>query len=316
MAVIDLDMDYICFSFMPRPLALPPFSSQVTEASYSWLDPRLRASDAVVVSCAGRERCQPGYRVERPGFACFGLEFVAEGAGTVTLAGRSHRLQPGHLFLYGPRCPHVIATDPQRPMLKYFVDFFGQEAMAWFRGSGLKPGGIVGVLEIEAVRRLFEDLLRESRKPHTVRFAFARVYLELIFLKAREGRAGPGRVSSRSLETLQRCQHILDTRFAALHGLGDLAAAVGLAPSHLCRLFRRFQQGSPHACLVRRKLDHAAELLATRPALVKEVAAAVGYADALHFSRVFRRHFGCSPREFQLRGRQSSPASGHAVIAS
>lgn len=294
---------------MPRLPALPPFSSQVTEASYSWLDSRLRLSAGVVVSCAGRERCQPGYYVERPGFACFGLEFVAEGAGSLTLGGQTHRLQPGHLFLYGPKCPHAIATDPQRPLLKYFVDFFGQEAQAWFRSSGLRPGRIVRVLEIEAVRRLFEDLLRESRKPHTVRAAFARAYLELIFLKAQESRANAGRVSSRSLETLRRCQQILDTRFATLHGLDDLAAAAGVAPSHLCRLFRRFQQGSPHAALVRRKLDHAAELLATRPALVKEVAAAVGYSDALHFSRVFRRHFGCSPREFQQHGRQPMSAS-------
>ena len=77
-----------------------------------------------------------------------------------------------------------------------------------------------------------------------------------------------------------------------------LNAGLGEAPESVRR-------DTPQRCLTRRKLDTAARLLSTEPILVKEAASAAGFADALHFSRVFRRAFGCSPSDFQARHRAS-----------
>ncbi len=284
---------------------LPAFSAQVTDATYASLDLAPRAAAGLVVACAGRERCLPGYRVARDGYACHALEFVVEGAGTLHLAGRNHRLQPGHLFTYGPGVPHVIETDPRRPLVKYFVDFFGRAAPAACREAGLAPPALVSVTETEAVRRLFEELLREAQKPHALRAEIALAYLRLLLLKTRERSAPAAPASSRALETLQRALRLIETRHAALHSLSDLAAAAQVDPAHLCRLFARFRRDTPQRCLTRRKLDTAARLLSTEPVLVKEAAAAAGFADALHFSRVFHRAFGCSPSAFQARHRAS-----------
>jgi AraC-like DNA-binding protein len=285
--------------------ALPAFSVQVADASYACLDMAPRAAAGLVVSCAGRERCLPGYRVARDGYACHGLEFVVEGAGTLLLAGRRHRLQPGHLFTYGPDVPHVIEADPRNPLVKYFVDFFGRAAPAACRTAGLTPPALVSVRETEATRSLFEELIREAQKTHDLRAETAAAYLRLILLKARERAAPAAPASSRALETLQRALRLIETRHAALHSLSDLAAAARVDPAHLCRLFARFRRDTPQRCLIRRKLDTAARLLATELVLVKEAAAAAGFADALHFSRVFRRAFDCSPRDFQARHRAS-----------
>ncbi|MFW5846142.1 MAG: helix-turn-helix domain-containing protein [Planctomycetota bacterium] len=40
---------------------------------------------------------------------------------------------------------------------------------------------------------------------------------------------------------------------------------------------------------------------------IAAIAAAVGYADPLYFSRVFRRHSGCSPRSLRQGLRQLEP---------
>lgn len=285
---------------MPVVRTLPPVSTLVTDASYAFLDPRLRTGRKPGVVCVGRERCLPRYQVDRPEYACFAVEFVAEGEGALVLKGRRHRLRPGHVFAYGPGVPHRITTDGGRPMLKYFANFTG-ERRRWFESKGVRPGRLLWVSEIGTLRRLFEEMIREARKAHALRGDLACDYLRLILHKTREGHAGSTRRASRSLEALQRCQQIMDEEFARLHTLGDVGRVAGLSPSHLCRLFRRFRQGSPYAFLVRRKMERAAEMLTggSTPRLVKEAAAAVGYDDALHFSKVFRRHFGCSPREFQ-----------------
>jgi YesN/AraC family two-component response regulator len=48
-------------------------------------------------------------------------------------------------------------------------------------------------------------------------------------------------------------------------------------------------------------MEKAREMLASGTLSVKEVAARVGYANGNYFSKVFRRHCGFSPSEYQLK---------------
>lgn len=295
----------------PAASALPAFAGQVADTLYATLDPAPRAAPGLVVACAGRERCLPGYQVDRPGYACHVLEFVAEGEGWLVLDGKRHRLRPGHVFTYGPRIAHRIENDPRRPLVKYFVDFFGRDARPLCRDASLPPPTLGRFAEIEPVRLLFEELIREAQKTAALRHALAASYLRLILLKAREpaptSRSGPA--AGRALATLQRALLLVETRHASLHSLADLARAARVDPAHLCRLYARFRRDTPGRHLLRRKLDTAARLLSTGPVLVKEAARAAGFEDPLHFSRVFRRSFGCSPTDFQNRHDPGAPAS-------
>ena len=80
------------------------------------------------VKCGGFERCRPDYRIDRPDFPWFVIEFVHGGRGKVTLNGVEATLKPGVFFVYGPGVEHHIATDPDKPLLKYFTGFSGPEA--------------------------------------------------------------------------------------------------------------------------------------------------------------------------------------------
>jgi AraC-like DNA-binding protein len=81
--------------------------------------------------------------------------------------------------------------------------------------------------------------------------------------------------------------------------LGDIAAAIGIKPTSVCRLFRRFQGTSPYQYLLRRKMIQAAEYLVETGGLVKEAAQRVGFADPYHFSRCFKAIHGVSPRQLR-----------------
>jgi len=315
MGGFDFNMEDIDLSGVPsRDTTLPPPSTLVADSSYAHLDPRVRAAPGLVIACVGRERCRASYEVERAGFACHGLEFVAEGAGSLRMDKHEHALGPGHLFLYGPNTPHRITTDEKRPMLKYFVDFFGKSAAAELKAAGLAPGDLKRVVEIEAMRRLFEEILREGRKPQETRRAITAAGLRLILAKSRESVHPSEGAALRAQETYERCEAHMENNLQHLRSLEDFSQAVGLAPSHVCRLYRRFARTTPLALLTQRKLARAADLLIARPApMVKEAAAAVGYEDALYFSRLFTRHFGCGPRAFALQQGRAAGRTANAV---
>jgi AraC-like DNA-binding protein len=61
---------------------------------------------------------------------------------------------------------------------------------------------------------------------------------------------------------------------------------------------------SASGCIRLMRMERAAQLLEQGASRISEVASAVGYADAKHFSRRFRQVFGMLPSQFSRRTRQ------------
>ena len=79
----------------------------------------------------------------------------------------------------------------------------------------------------------------------------------------------------------------------------DIAGILRLSPNYLNTLFSRELGCGIHQYLTRLRMDRAWELCEEPGLLIKQIAFEVGYRDALHFSRAFKRHHGCAPRAAQ-----------------
>jgi AraC family transcriptional regulator len=83
-------------------------------------------------------------------------------------------------------------------------------------------------------------------------------------------------------------------------GIAELAALVNLSPFHFCRMFRKSFGVSPHRYLMQQRVNAAKKLLAQQGLEIAHVAASVGYATQSHFTAVFKRLTGMTPRHFRL----------------
>lgn len=81
--------------------------------------------------------------------------------------------------------------------------------------------------------------------------------------------------------------------------LDEVAQASGLSVHHFGRVFLTAMRQSPIAYLRQVRIEHAKNLLRDTRLRVSEVAREAGFADPLHFSRVFHRVAGQSPRAFR-----------------
>ncbi|MEP6667699.1 MAG: AraC family transcriptional regulator [Chthoniobacter sp.] len=290
-------------SLQPHPVEKRPsfVSTQVAEARRYYLDLQPRPTREITVVCGGSERVRADYVIQRRTFPYYAVELVAEGEGSLTLAGKDCRLRPGAIFAYGPRVPHIIRTEPSRPMLKYYVDFVGRRAKELLVRSPVRPGRMVQVSSPGEIREIFEALQRNGAGESPFGPALCAALIPVLLLKIAERAVPAGAVDPRALATYQRARALIDERFLEFKTLAEAARAAGVNLSYLCRLFQRFDHQTPYRHLLHLKMNRAAQLLLDRGMLVKEAAAELGFSDPFNFSRAFRSVFGLAPEKFLAR---------------
>jgi transcriptional regulator GlxA family with amidase domain len=79
----------------------------------------------------------------------------------------------------------------------------------------------------------------------------------------------------------------------------ELAAIARLSPCHFSRVFRDSFGCSPLEYVTRRRVEHAQGLMLSTDAPLCQIALDCGMADQAHFSRLFRRHVGETPRSWR-----------------
>ena len=78
--------------------------------------------------------------------------------------------------------------------------------------------------------------------------------------------------------------------------LAELAAVVYMSPYHFARLFKCSMGVPPHRFVVRQRIAHARACLATPELSIAQISLMVGFRTPSHFTTVFRRVTGITPR--------------------
>jgi len=94
---------------------------------------------------------------------------------------------------------------------------------------------------------------------------------------------------------LRRATDLMGSRLGNELSLAELAAACELSLSYFKRAFRQSTGETPHRWLQRQRVDHAKGLMSSTAQSLAEIAAACGFADQSHFTRVFSAVAGMSP---------------------
>lgn len=263
------------------------------------------------VVAGGWEALAAGSYAQRRDFPYWEIEYIAGGRGTVELAGRREALAAGAVYAVGPETRRGRRSDVRRPLRRYYLWLEGAGAEAALAEAGLADGRVRFVEAPGEARELFEWMLREGARAGAAAEAALGHLARLLLLKLAAARAaGPAPVGvdgapeaeASARASFERCRGLADTEAARLKSTAELAAAAGLRSETVCRLFKRFLGATPGDYLRGRRVRLAAERLREPGARVKEVAAELGFADAFHFSRVFRAEMGVAPRVWRAGG--------------
>jgi AraC-like DNA-binding protein len=126
----------------------------------------------------------------------------------------------------------------------------------------------------------------------------------------RSTQADQGSVRGRNIQALQkwRLKRVVDYIDASMSSKitsRDLAAVAGLSRMHFASQFRVATGQRPHEFLLQRRIRRAAELMRDTTMTIMEIALAVGFQTQAHFTTVFKRFAGCTPRNWRVGNRMS-----------
>lgn len=102
-------------------------------------------------------------------------------------------------------------------------------------------------------------------------------------------------------EELRRLLVHVERGFHLAPTVESMAAILGRSRSHVLKLFRRNLGVTAKGHVIARQLQEARELLLSTTLTIAEVGQAAGLPDPYHFSKLFRRHVGISPREYRAK---------------
>jgi len=109
---------------------------------------------------------------------------------------------------------------------------------------------------------------------------------------------------------IARVRAYIDRNLHRTIHIRDLSAVARRSKAHFSRKFKLAVGESPHAFVVRMRLERASHLMMTSAASLSEIALSVGFSDQAHLCRLFRQAFGQSPaswrREHRLPGEVTS----------
>lgn len=227
-----------------------------------------------------------------------GLRFAYRGRDWLATAGQVNTVVPGE-----PHDGRAAVDEGWRYRMFYLAPDLLRDAREQLDGGTRPPHFPGGVVDDP----LLADLTRRAHLAWETAgaTALARRSLLLEALARWLSRHGEGRVAAafpeggegqdRSMDrSMDRIMELLRVRFAEDLSLEDLAREAGMSPFHLLRRFKRRHGLPPHAWLVELRLREARRLLAGDMRLA-DIAAAVGFSDQSHFTRLCKARHGLTP---------------------
>lgn len=169
--------------------------------------------------------------------------------------------------IVGITSPIVITDDNERHILTAFNDAF------FFFNSSMENKKLI----IAAFGNLIMNYIAAFRSEKPLRNVI-------------------GAIKSDIMQNFTSCEYQLD----------EFLRTIPFSYDYLRKLFKSEMGMTPHAYLTGLRMQMAEKLLCSSQNTeqnISQIAYVCGYAEPLYFSRVFKKHFGCSPKNYAIKNK-------------
>lgn len=257
----------------------------------------------LVVLFSGRERTLAHHNVGPQVHDYFLVHHILSGKGTFQSLGRSYELTEGDSFFIFPGELFRYTADGEEPWSYRWIGFRGdlaEQLLSMLDISRHRP--VARPLRHKRAAALFhqmERLLAEGRPGCDLRSGgIMRLLLAEYERNGDASSEGAGASRSPIEQQVERTMRWLSLQYSQAVSIEEMSRSLGYNRTHLSKMFKQHTGMTPMHFLLKVRMERA-KLLLRESLTVEQVAASVGFADPLYFSKQFKKWFGRSPTEYR-----------------
>lgn len=279
---------------VPQQMNFPP-------ERYADLDINYMGSSPYHVTYCGYEQVEPGFQFGPSARTSYLFHVVIKGKGVFEVGEKIFHIHEGQVFLIRPHVETVYRADTEDPWAYGWIGCKGHRLERMMEQMGLTEDN--PVVDVSNTSEIFQCILnmmsmqKISTSNELFRTSELLRFMGLIMENHEQEHPEIRTYSSEAYA--QVAMKYLDANYSQKIKISDLANTIGIERSYLTHIFCETYQKSPQQYLMQIRMEKARELLLTTDLRVSEVAARVGYPDALAFSRTFKKEHGKSPSEYK-----------------
>lgn len=240
------------------------------------------------------------------------IAYILSGTGQYQVGDQIYDVKQGDLMIFNPGVTHQsIVNNPADATMEFVAGFTD----VYFRDMPenqivLPEGGHLLTLSGEAKRefsRCCYEIIEENASTQPGRYYMIQaqmirmlvlIYRAIHGVKEQETVGVAFESYSRSY-VVKKILHYLNDNYAQRISLDQIAQNMYLSPVYISKIFKEKTGDSPINYLIRIRLAKAKEMLDSDAGSIKVIAAAVGYEDVYHFSKLFKKYYGVSPMHYR-----------------
>lgn len=250
----------------------------------------------------GAEICAKNYSFGPTVRDNYVLHFIVDGKGKFTIDGITTQLKTGDMFILSKGKVAFYQADGEHPWTYLWVGFSGSKAENilsktqlldhYFCHSTLESKVLDQIVKLTQFRDQKLDDVTELQ-------LIAELYKLLAFLMEELPSKSMSDSNILIQNYIKQTKKIIHTQYSKTLKVSQIAKKLNLNRSYLYKIFKEETGYSIKDYLGQIRMEKSADLLTSTTFHISEIANAVGFPDALAFSKAFKKHFGQSPSNYR-----------------
>ncbi len=240
--------------------------------------------------------------------------YILDGHAHYEIGGTVYPVSAGTLFICNPGVSHHRLVGNQESMTE-FQTAINNLSLKGLPTGNLLPSDASPLLALlhhsQAFHNCCEEMATEQKRNDPASPLMLKclvMKLIVIILKEQFVHTPNTTQTEFSLANYEK-NNIVDAIVSFMHenfmepiSLARISENAYLSPVYISRVFKELMGEAPINFLIRVRLAKACEKMQQEPDIsIRAVAAYVGYEDAYYFSKLFKKHYGLSPRDYMLK---------------
>lgn len=243
----------------------------------------------------GVQHCRPAHAYGPTTRGHFLLHYIKSGKGTFRNNENTYVLSSGMCFVIRPDEVTYYEADAADPWHYIWIGFTTDAVP-----KCLNSNDVLALPFLESVFDEIEDKIayyNSENGENGIREAWLSGKIAEIMARISLHYDRP--TETKAQNEIRIVKNYIDTRIASRLSVSRIAEQFHLDRAYLSRRFKEVVGVSPQNYIVDMRLREAAKLMTEHSFTPTEAANAVGYTDIYLFSKMFKRHFCVSPREYK-----------------